>query len=130
MSSLRKVAPNTAPTLPIVQSLVISRLDYSNSLLQGLPKYQFARLQGVQNVVARLFACIPHHEHERRMELHWLLTQRRITYKILLLSFLVVHGNAPEYLSELLVLHKPNRALQSANQPIFTQPHSFTKIII
>ena len=43
-----------------------------------------------------------------------------------MLTFLVVHGKAPEYLSELLVLHKPIRALRSANQAIFTQLHSFT----
>ena len=86
---------------------------YFNSFLQGLPKYQLARLQRVQNAAARVIACIPRHEHisEIRMQLHWLPIQQRIIYKILLLTILVVHGKAPEYLSELLVLHKPNRAL-------------------
>ena len=46
---------------------------------------------------------------------------RELHTKILLLTFLVAHGNAPEYLSELRVLHKPNRALRSANQPFFKQ---------
>ena len=46
---------------------------------------------------------------------------------ILLLTFFVVHGKSPEYLSELLVLHKPSRALRSANQPFFTQPHILTE---
>ena len=113
----------------IVQSLVISRLDYCNSLLQGLPKYQLTRLQRVQNAAARVIACIPRNEHifEIRMQLHWPPIQQRVSYKILLLTLFVAHGNAPEYLSELLVLHKLNRDLRSANQPIFTQPHSFTK---
>ena len=59
-------------TRQIVQSLVISRLDYCNSLLQGLPKYQLARLQCVQNAAARVIACIPRHEdiYKRRMQLH------------------------------------------------------------
>ena len=39
-------------TRQIVQLLVISRLDYCNSLLQGLPKYQLARLQRIQNAAA------------------------------------------------------------------------------
>ena len=43
--------------------LVISRLDYWNSLLQGLPNYQLARLLRVQNAAARVIACIPRHEH-------------------------------------------------------------------
>ena len=113
----------------IIQSLVISRPDYCNSLLHGLPKYQLARLQHIHNAATRVIACIPHHEHisEIRMQLHWLPIHKRITYKILLLTFLVVNGNSPEYLSELLVLLKPSRVLRSANQPIFTQLHSFIK---
>ena len=116
-------------TRQIVHSLVIPRLDYCNSLLQGLPKYQLARLQRVQSAAARVISCIPRHEHNSdiRMQLHWQPIQQRVSYKLLLLTFLVAHGNAPEYLSELLVLHKPNRALRSAYQPIFTQPYSFTK---
>ena len=106
----------------------LSQDYYFNSFLQGLPKYQLARLQRVQNAAARIIACIPRHEHisEIRMQLHWLPIQQRIIYKILLLTILVVHGKAPEYLFELLVLHKPSRALRSADQPIFTQPQSFT----
>ena len=55
------------------------------------------------------------------MQLHWLPIQQRVTYKDIAADFLVAHGNAPEYLSELRVLHKPNRALRLANQPFFKQ---------
>ena len=61
------------------------------------------------------------------MQLHLLPIQQRVSYKTLVQTFLVAHGNAPEYVSELLVLHMPNRALRYSNQPISTQPHSFTK---
>ena len=92
-------------------------------------KVSARKATAVLNSAARIIACTPRHEHisEIRMQLHWLPIQQRIRYKILLLAFLVVHGKAPEYLSELLVLHKPNRALRSVNQPIFKQPRSFTK---
>ena len=38
----------------LVNSLVISRLDYCNSVLYGIPKYQMNKLQRIQNVAARM----------------------------------------------------------------------------
>ena len=38
----------------LVNALVISRLDYCNSILYGLPKRQLEKLQRVQNTAARL----------------------------------------------------------------------------
>ena len=40
----------------VVQALVMSRLDYCNSVLYGLPSYQISRLQHVQNAAARLIS--------------------------------------------------------------------------
>ena len=58
-------------TRQIVQSLVISRLDFCNALYQGLPQYQLDRLQRVQNSAARLITCVRRHEHisDVRMQL-------------------------------------------------------------
>ena len=38
----------------LVNSLVISRLDYCNSVLYGIPKYQRDKLQRIQNIAARM----------------------------------------------------------------------------
>lgn len=58
----------------VVQALVVLRLDYSNSLYLGSPKYITDRLQVVQNAAARLLLNIPRHQSARSSlrELHWL----------------------------------------------------------
>jgi len=40
----------------VVNSFVIFRVDYCNSLLAGVPRYQLDRLQSVMNTAARLSA--------------------------------------------------------------------------
>ena len=47
----------------VVQSLVTSRLDYSNGLLYGIPKSAVSILQSVQNSAARISPRLPAREH-------------------------------------------------------------------
>jgi hypothetical protein len=42
----------------LVHALVVSRLDYNNALLFGLPKKTVAPLQRVQNAAASVLLCI------------------------------------------------------------------------
>ena len=58
----------------LVNSLVLSQLDYCNALYSGLPNSLLSRLQKVQNTAARLTLRVKRSAHITPvlMELHWL----------------------------------------------------------
>ena len=87
-----------------VRSLVLSRLDYGNSLLGGISRYNVERLQRLQNRAARLIFCVGRRTSSSPLlrELHWLPVQQRIEFKILLHVYNGVNSLGPTYLSDIL----------------------------
>jgi len=84
-----------------VVSLVLSRLDYGNATLAGLPANLLSQLQAVINAGARLILNTNRREHVTPLlrQLHWLRVPERITFKLATLMFQCVNGTAPGYLS-------------------------------
>ena len=87
--------------------LVLSRLDYSNGVLIGLPVYLVRRLQSVLNASARMIVILPFlrrsdHITDALVNLHWLRVPKRIQYKIAMLTYEVLKGIAPPYLGPLV----------------------------
>ena len=54
--------------------------------------------------------------------LHWLPVSFRIDFKILLLVYKVINGQAPAYISDLLLPYKPKRCLRSAGTALLSVP--------
>ena len=68
------------------------------------------------SVVCNQQSVIYHHITPVVQQLHWLPARKRILFKILLLTYKALHGLAPDYITELLISHKPIRSLRSSSK--------------
>ena len=105
---LRRHLPGDA-TKSLVSSFVLSRLDYCNSLLAGVPEIRLDRLQRVQNNAARPVLGRRGRDHKNLLprSLHWLPIQARIEYKISTLFYRSRDLSTPAYVSHLLAVYPP-----------------------
>ena len=112
----------------IVNAFVISRIDYCNSILYGLPTAEYEKLQRVQNIAARLITGSSRRDHITPVlkNLHWLPIKSRITFKILLLTYKILNGQSPSYLTSLISSYKPVRSLRSSDHLCVRVPNVMT----
>ncbi|XP_073691345.1 uncharacterized protein [Garra rufa] len=120
LHNIRKIRPfltEHAAQL-LVQALVISRLDYCNALLAGLPACTIRPLQMIQNAAARLVFNEPKKAHVTPLfiSLHWLPVTARIKFKTLMLAYRTATGSSPAYLHSLLRIYTPSRSLRSSSE--------------
>ena len=116
-------------TKSLIQSLVISRIDYCNALLYGLPTVTVNKLQKVQNTAARIVTKTSRYVHITPIlkELHWLPVKSRIQYKLLVHTFKALHGQGPTYIADMLNVYQPNRPLRSQDSSTLSVPRVKTK---
>jgi len=101
-SSVRALPTEAAKT--VVNSFVVSRIDYCNSLLAGAPQYQLDRLQAVMNTAAQLIYGVGKFDRIQHLishRLHWLPVHKRVQFKLCLLAHKAIHGLAPHYLADM-----------------------------
>ena len=110
----------------LVQALISSRLDYGNALLYhyNIPLCLTNRLQRVQNCVAHLVTRTHKREHITPVlfQLHWLPVLFISEYKILFLTFKVMNGTVPVYLSDLIEIYIPIRMLRYESNSQVAKP--------
>ena len=100
----------------LILTLVMSHLDYSNSILYGLPETLISKLQRVQNMCAKLILNRSKYSSstEALKTLHWLPVRLRINYKIICQVHKCLYGIAPNYLKDKLAIkQRPDRNLRS-----------------
>ena len=117
------LSTNAANKLAV--SLSLSRLDYCNSLLAGIPDNKLNKLQRIQNHAAQLVLRKSWHASATALlkTLQWLPVKARIQYKIACLCFQCIYQNSmPPYISDLLHLYCPSRTLCSLDTSLLAVP--------
>ena len=92
--------------IQLVNSFVVTHIDYCNSLLVGLPAYQLDRVQSVLNFAARLAYSRGKYDHVMPLlpaHLHWLHITMRVTFKCCLLAFKALNGQESGYITDFCV---------------------------
>ena len=120
-SAKYKPIMDSAKTLAV--ALILSRIDYCNALLAGLPEDR--RLQRIQNSAARLLTRKSKRVSATALlrSLYWLPVKARIEYKIASLCHQCLNNNRmPSYLSELISPYVPQRDLRSADSSLLAVP--------
>ncbi len=113
----------------LVHAFISSRLDYCNVLYTCLNKSSLERLQVVQNTAARLLTSSSKRSHITPVlkDLHWLPIAFREQFKILVITYRALHGQAPSYIQDLLYAHSPGRSLRSSDLDLLTIPRTRLK---
>ena len=111
----------------LVSAFILSRLDYCNSVLAGLPRCTTEPLQRVLNAAARLVLNLQPRGHvtSALRQLHWLPIDCVITCRLCLIMHLVHTERAPQYLSDSVqtVAHSSSRpGLGSSGTAVCARP--------
>jgi len=116
----------------IVWLAVLSRLDYCNAVLTGLPSSTLTPLQRVLHAAARVVMDLRPRDHvsPALRNLQWLPIKQRIEFRLCLLVHKSFIGHSPAYISDLLTsaADVPGRpALRTASRGDFIVPRTNRK---
>ena len=117
ISSIRQFL-DLSTTKTLMCTLILSKLDYCNSLFYGIPTKLLDKLQKVQNAAAKIVFKAKKIDHVTPLlkKLHWLPIVARIEYKIASICYkYFTQIEFPSYLAKHLKIYRPKRNLRSSN---------------
>ena len=114
-------------TAALVSAFVLSRIDYSSSLLFGSTHDVTSHLQQIQKYAARVMLLLlwPSSIPTHLKSLHWLPVKVRSTYKIACLCYHCHSSIAPSYVTDMLQkkpLYTRNTRSSSYTMPLPNRP--------
>ena len=88
----------------VAVTMVLSRLDYCNAILTGLPETTLQPLTRVLNTAARIVLKLDRRDHitQALRSLHWLPIRERIKFKLCLMMHNIVNKRSPSYLNDMV----------------------------
>ena len=107
-------------------TLISSRLDYCNSLINNIAKQDLSKLKRVQNCLARVILRAPRFSPSLPLltQLHWLPVNYRIKFKLCTLTFRALAIHQPPNLASLLHFSNIPRQLRSSTSQQLSIPRT------
>ena len=132
--NLRRLRPymNTTTTTLLIHSLIISRLQYCNSLLATVNKDKIKHFDRIINRSIRLIYRLSRNDYstsvtELRQRLNWMTTTDSIDYKLLTILKKTLTYEQPHALRLSLNIKSNNRQLRTSDLTILTLPTTNSK---
>ena len=126
---IRHLLPLSAATA-LANSLVSSKLDYCNSLYNGISQANLNKIQRIQNTLARVVTNTSKFEHITPIlkKLHWLPIKQRIDYELCLLTYKTLQIQQPTYLYNSLSFPSHALSTRSSDSSVLSIPYVRTSL--
>ena len=126
---IRHLLPLSAAT-ELANSLVSSKLDYCNSLYNGISQANLNKIQRIQNTLACVVTNTSKFEHITPIlkKLHWLPIKQRIDYKLCLLTYKTLQIQQPTYLYNSISFPSHSLSTRSSDSSVLSIPYVRTSL--